>query len=45
MSILGGTQVLEMRGEVRGANKIDPGPIFHGPHAFWAELQFDSFLK
>jgi hypothetical protein len=38
-------KVVEMVGEVRGANKIDPGPIFRGPHAFWAELQLDSFLK
>ena len=38
-------KVVEMVGEVRGANKIDPGPIFRGPHAFWAELQLDSFWK
>jgi hypothetical protein len=34
---------VEMVGEVRGANKVDPGPISHGPNAFWAELQLDSF--
>jgi hypothetical protein len=45
MSILGGEQVVEMVGEVRGANKVDPGPIFRGPYAFWAELHLDSFLK
>jgi hypothetical protein len=45
MSILGGEQVVEMVGEVRGNNKVDPGPISHGPNAFWAESELDSFCK
>ena len=36
---------VEMVGEVRGANKVDTGPIFRGPYAFWVELHLDSFLK
>jgi hypothetical protein len=45
MSILGGKQVVEMMGEVGGNTKVDPGPVSHGPNAFWAEPQLDSFLK
>ena len=45
MSILGGNQVLEMRGEVRGTTKDDHGPVSRGPNAFWAEPKLDSFMK
>ena len=45
MSILGGKQAVEMAGEVGGTTKVDLGPVSHGPNAFWAEPQLDSFLK
>jgi hypothetical protein len=45
MSILDGKQGVEMRGEVRGATIGHPGTVSHGPNAFWAELQLDSFFS